>query len=121
MYPEHEEQCKVAQYLKYRYPKVLFTISIAGLRMTPMQGKRMKDAGYRKGTCDIFILEPRSGYHSLLIEMKDISKRNVKSAVSPEQCIFISEAIERGFKVVVCYGFDDAQKVLDFYFKGEQK
>jgi hypothetical protein len=121
LYPEHEEQVKVAQYLHYRYPKVLFTSSVAGVKHTMMQNKRLKDAGYRKGTPDILILEPRKGCHALFIEMKDPKLKHSKTAVSVEQTEFLTLAENRGYAFAICYGFDEAQPVIDEYFNGEKE
>lgn len=72
----------------------------------------MKAAGYRAGFPDLFIYEPRGEFHGLAIEMK----RDKKSRVSESQKEWIEALNERGFRGVVCYGFDDAVSVIDSYF-----
>jgi len=112
---EHEQMIVAAE---LRRMGVFFTISIAGVNVGPRVGKRLKDAGYRAGTPDIMVFEPRRRWHGLFIEMKrpdvDILDKS-KGKVSPSQKEFIGEASKRDYCCHVCYGSDDALTQISHY------
>jgi hypothetical protein len=72
----------------------------------------MKRMGYVAGTPDLLVFEPRARYSGLMIEMK-----GPKGKVSPAQAEFIEALGKRGYKAVVCFGFQSAQREIDAYFK----
>lgn len=116
---ETHEQILVAAWL--RQNGIFFTISPAGIRLPVWIGKRFKDMGYRAGTCDLLIFEPRGRWHGLFIEMKrsdsgilDLSK----GRLSPAQKEFIGEASKRDYQVNVCYGSDEAITTISRYLGG---
>lgn len=115
---ENIEQSNVVKYLKIRYPNALFTSSIAGKTANKYTRIALHHAGYRAGTPDLMIFEPRGRYHSLFIEMKAI--RNIygsrKGVVTSEQLEWQRELSERDFSAHVCYGCDEAMNVIDAYF-----
>lgn len=116
-HPEHTEQKLLVAYIRRAYPKILFTSSVAGVHLSGsklqqmLTWKRLKDAGYRKGTPDLMIFEPRGNCHGLFIEMKALKK----GVVSDEQKEFQRLANQRGYTHIVCKGFDEAKRVLDIY------
>lgn len=106
-------QVAVANYLKYKYSHVLFTIAPSGIKLPIYVAKMLKAMGYRAGTPDLIIFEPRNGYHGLFIEIKtDIGK------LSPLQSEFARLLDDRGYKTFVCYGYDSAIIAIDHYFRG---
>ena len=46
------------------------TKNVKGARTSISEAKRMKASGYKRGFPDVFIYEPRGGFHGLSIEMK---------------------------------------------------
>ena len=60
---ESDEQIAVANYLRIKYSDILFTISPEGMRLTIGQAVKFKKMGYRRGTPDLMIFEPRQGHH----------------------------------------------------------
>lgn len=76
----------------------------------------MKRMGYSRGTPDIFIEEPRNGYHGLRIEMKTRKTAwSEKGSISTEQKGWIDKLNQRGYFAVFCFGRDEAIKVIDEY------
>lgn len=55
----------------------------------------------------------RKGYNGLAIELK----RDTKAKVSTDQRSWLTELNFQGYKAEICYGFDDAQKVITDYLK----
>jgi len=66
--------------------------------------------GYRPGSPDIIILEPRGPFHGLMVELKAI-----KGTVSENQKNFHLEAIHRLYKTIIGFGLEDAQLKIKSY------
>ena len=111
---EQQIQIAIVQDIRYRYPNVLFTISPAGMINNPRIGAITKKMGYRAGTSDMLFFEPRGIWHGLMIELK-IPAALGTSKVSPEQKKWQIDALERGYKAVICYGHDETMLVLKEY------
>ena len=111
--PEQVLQIAVANYLRLSYPKLLWTISPAGLIRGLGQAMIMKRMGYRNGTPDILIFEPRGRFHGLILELK------VKGGVvSDDQRSFISDASDRGYATAVCWDYNQAIGTVNNYMRG---
>ena len=74
------------------------------------------------GLPDLWLLEPRKGYHACLLELKregtDIYKKNGdlrKNKHLSEQEEILHRLQEKGFFAKFVVGFDDAKAVVDFY------
>ena len=87
----------------------------------PNEGKRspaaaalLKKIGLKPGFPDLFILEPRNGYHGLAVEMKRIGGR-----VSENQWIWIHRLNSKGYVARVCYGADEAIALIKKYLTGQ--
>ena len=87
---EKDLQKDVAIWFKTQYPKALWTISPAGIRLPVWIGAVFKAMGYRKGTPDMLIFEPRGYFHGALIELKMPG-----GTISPDQKEFRDKASER--------------------------
>lgn len=109
---EHAEQCAVIAWAdlqaydnEHKIGAFLFAIPNGGQR-NKITAARLKAEGVRAGVPDLFLAIPRAPYSGLFIEMKR-SKKSL-SKVSKEQREK-QELFERmGYKVVVCYGADEA-------------
>ena len=66
--PEQKLQNQVANWIRLRYPDLLWTISPAGLVRGANMAVQMKRMGYTNGTPDILIFEARGRFHGLLID-----------------------------------------------------
>lgn len=109
---EASEQAAVIQYLKHQYPSVIYCASAGGLHTSYTQAARMKMMGYVRGFPDLQICEPSNGYHGLFIEMKSLD-----GYPSVDQKQWIAALNKRGYKAVVCKGFQEAKQSIDEYFK----
>jgi len=112
---------KVALYLQYRYPDVIYRFDLAAdLKLTIGQARRHKRMHPKRGYADLFIAEPRGGYAGLFIELKatDIYKKDGNLKANPhvaEQAKMLSALAQRGYKAVFAVGFTEAQAVIDEY------
>jgi hypothetical protein len=111
---EEWEHIAVVAYLRYQYPDALYTIAPSGNALARKTANRFKAMGYRAGTPDIMIFEPRGGFCGLFIEMK-VRKGG---RVSEEQEAFIEALRARGYFAFVAFGADEAKKTIDAYMKG---
>lgn len=115
---EQQHQIAVAQYLRAKYPKIKFTIAPNGFKLPIGVAVQLKKMGYSAGTPDIMIFAPRNGSHALFIEMKTPKGEDTKKGVlSKEQKEWLEYLGDLGYAVSVCYGSQEAYKVIDEYFK----
>lgn len=119
---EESLQLGVCQYLRLQYPNVLFTSDASGVRLTMRQAVDMKNMKSEKGWPDMFIAEPRLGFHGLYIELKKqgekLFKRDgvtYKNEHLEQQAEMISKLKQRGYCATFAIGFDDAKLVIDNY------
>ena len=122
---EEQHQVAVAQYLQYKYPDVLSTISPEGMKLSYLQAVQFKLMGYRKGTPDIMIFKPVGQYHGLFIELKRPEVKSVnkelaqaKGRPTKEQEEFIDKLKKEGYYAQVCYGSRQAELLIDWYMNG---
>ncbi len=111
---ESNEQISLFEWCEYslgKYPelKLLFHVPNGGYRSTATAG-RMKAEGVKAGVPDLFLPVARQGYHGLFIEMK--AGRN-KPTVYQTQ--WLENLSVQGYLAVVCYGWEEAAKVLTEY------
>jgi hypothetical protein len=104
-------QVAISNYIKLNYPGTLFTISIAGAKLSVGQWIKLNKMGYSKGTPDIFIFEPRNGYHGLMIELK----RKKGGHITEEQQNWLVNLNTRKYFAECCHGLEEAKKVIDNY------
>jgi hypothetical protein len=94
---ESDLQISIINWCRLQYPKILLTISPAGMKLPMQVARRFKAMGYRAGTADILIFEPRGIYHGLTLELKMPG-----GVPSPEQIEWRNEALDRGYLAVIC-------------------
>lgn len=83
-------------------------------RNVSIEAVRMKAEGVRPGVPDLMLAVPANGWHGLFIEMKRASKS--KSRVSAPQYEWCQRLADRGYKVIIAYGFEAAKKGISEYF-----
>jgi hypothetical protein len=91
---------------------LLVHVPNGGLRNMP-EAVRFKAEGVRKGFPDLLLPVARGGYHSLAIELK----RRKHGKISPEQKRWIDSLNEQGYLASVCYGWEDASRMLMEYLR----
>lgn len=111
---EASEQIAVVKYCAFKKIPI-FAIPNGGSR-NPLEAKNLKMQGVKAGVPDLCIPVACHGYHGLFIEMK-----YGKNKTTPAQDKWIAELRNNGYYAGVCYGFEDAQILIDWYFKGAKK
>ena len=71
-----------------------------------------RKAGLRVGVPDLMIAVPMTPYKGLFIEMKRLGAEKPNK----DQMEWHRKLIEQGYRVAVCYGFEEAQRVVKTYF-----
>lgn len=112
---EDDEQAAVITYCELLHLPVLH-IPNEGKR-SYQYGAKMKRLGLQKGFPDLFFPQAKRGYHGLMIEMK----RDRRAKATIEQISWLSYLEQAGYCAKICHGFDEAKKVIDFYFGKTEK
>lgn len=102
-----------------RYPDLrkLYAIPNGGERNKIVAAK-LKAQGVRAGVLDISLDVARHGFHGLRIELKrpgNVALGQKPGRCSPEQNQRISDLVDDGYKVAVCFGWEPARDVLVEY------
>lgn len=115
----------VSNYLCRRYPDVLFRFDYgAGVKLTIGQAAKQKRLQKIKSWPDLTILEPRRGYHGLIIELKQenvqVYKKNgglVKNEHIQGQAVVLKKLNAKGYLAVFGIGLQECIKVIDDYLQ----
>jgi hypothetical protein len=89
-----------------------YTSTANGARMSGREMAKLKRQGLKRGVPDILIFDHNLKYFGLAIELKT-EDGNLK----PEQKEFLFNLTTRGWKAIVCYGYDEAIKEIKEYYK----
>lgn len=119
---EYQYQVAIAEYLLWQYPGVLFRSDLGGIKLTMGQAVKVKRLQHGRAWLDMFIAEPRRGYHGLFGEIK-ISADEVYTKKGElrqdrhimEQHQMICRLRELGYKADFWCGFDAAKEIIDWY------
>jgi hypothetical protein len=132
---KHEEnlQKRVCSYLRAQYPHVIFRSDYAsGLKLTMNQAVQHKRLQSSRSWPDLFIYEPMQHgdkiYNGLALELKKdgtsvimkIGPRKGRLSTDPhiqEQAIMLKSLNAKGYYANFAVGFDDAIRIIDWYFK----
>ncbi len=98
---EHEEQRTFVQWFRRKFPDVRIMAIPNGGARSPSVACRLKAEGVARGVPDLFIPAWR-----VWIEMKRING----GRVSPEQQSWKSYLEKEGYTVLICAGFENAQR-----------
>jgi len=110
--PEQKMQCSIANYLRLKYPGLLWTISPAGLIINKSLGIMAVRMGYRSGTSDLLIFEPRGIFHGLFVELKVPG-----NLTSDDQDEFLTAANLRRYATAVCFTYTDTITTIAKYLE----
>lgn len=119
---------QVVNYMKFKYPNVLFRTDLGGVRLTMGQAAKIKRMQAGRAWPDLFIAEPRKrqGQHycGLFVELKAegtvIFKRDGELRMDKhlrEQHDLLQELKKRGYWVNFAVGFEEAKLLIDNYLK----
>lgn len=112
---EQQHQICVIQWsqqptIREKYPELAMLFHIANERSDKVQASILKKMGVKKGVPDLCLPVPSGKYHGLFIEMKTDTGR-----ASAEQLWWISHLEANGYAAAVCYGWNRAVEVLEWY------
>lgn len=105
-----EQQKLVAWCDNLRLP--LFAIPNGGKR-DAKEAYFLMMQGVKKGVPDLFLPISRRGFHGLFIELK-----YGKNKTTPHQDRWIALLNHNGYLAKVCYGADNAIRLIDWYLNG---
>lgn len=132
---EIELQTHVADYLRLRYPDVIFHSDFgSGIKLTMAQAVKQKRLnGGRRSWPDMFIAKPKLGVdgdgqhfyqHGLFLELKKDGTRILKrdgSVVADEhireQMKMLQKLCLLGYRAEFAVGFEQAKQIIDDYLK----
>lgn len=114
---EDEEQAYIISWcniMSARYPELslLYHIPNEGKR-SGREGAKLRRMGLRRGVSDLCLPVARCGYHGLYIELKAKDGR-----ATAEQKKFIEEVGREGYLARLCFGADEAVKLIEDYICG---
>ena len=107
---EHQEQCAVVDYLR-----LIGALFFAIPNYRPMKRQyglyaHLLAEGFTPGVSDLFISEPRGGYHGCYLEMKTDD-----GEVTDAQFTWIRAAQEKGYAAYIAYGAEQGITICKSY------
>ena len=122
--PEDIEQIEVVEWM--RKNNVLHYAIPNGGKRHVKTASDLKKQGVSAGVPDLCIPIPNNDYHGLYIEMKrrpkilkNGKKSYTNSSASISQLEWISKLNALGYKSTICYGSDEAIKVIKEYLENK--
>lgn len=117
---EHDEQVALFQWADMhsrRWPCLarMFAIPNGGKRAA-LTAVRLKAEGVKAGVPDVFLPWPVGGWCGLWIEMKYGSNKT-----TAEQRDWLAWLGINGYKTAVCWGAEEAQRVIEDYLRGGEQ
>lgn len=146
---EHDIYLQIAQYLRLRYPSVIYRFDLAAdLKLSIGQARKHKRLQHYRGYPDLFIAEPKvlteyielkdvkpggltlvngHGYYSgLFLEIKKpgtriFTKKGLLVADEHirEQFDMLERLRQSGYRAEFAIGYDEAVKIIDEYLGGQ--
>jgi len=89
--------------------KLIYHVPNGGSRNT-LEAANLKRQGVKAGVPDLCLPVPKNGFHGLYIEMK-----YGKNKTTEAQKEWLDALTEQGYFTVVCYGAEEAERVLSRY------
>ena len=112
----------VVDYIKLRYPNIIFRSDAGGIRLTMGQAVQFKKLQSGRAYPDLFIAEPRGKYHGLYIEIKKNDDEYLKKDGTIRQNEHILEQFamllkleKNGYAAVFGGGFTNCETIIDDY------
>ena len=109
---ESQEQQRLVLKLRWNHPEIEFFSIPNGGKRGKGEARTLKLEGVEPGVPDLFIVDARQGFHGFFIEMKDLKG----GVVSKAQKVKHARYQERGYKVEVCSGAENALAEILSYF-----
>lgn len=119
---EEHEQLLFVQYLKEKYPNVLYRVAVDGVRLSIGTAVKLKRSGVlQRSLPDVEVFYPTSTHHGLFVEMKVTGRRLRKRDGSyvdehtEEQANTLRALNAVGYYATFCCGYEHAVRVLEAY------
>ena len=110
---EEAEQRALCLWLDRAWPEIRYHSIPNGGWRNKATAVKLKATGVKPGVPDLFIAEPRGGYHGFYLELK-----RVKGGVlSPCQKEWLEALASRGYKAVSCAGARAASVIIVKYLR----
>ncbi len=122
---EDKLQEAVLYYVFKRYKVRIIPLNIEH-KKTPFERYKSKVMGNHRGIPDLFIPVPNSEYAGLFIELKTADRKVFKAngelyasgkETHEAQLHKLEELNKAGYLALMVFGFDEAKKIIDKYFK----
>jgi hypothetical protein len=119
---ETKVQIDLSEYIKDRYPDVIFTAESSGIKLTMGQSIVAKRCRSSRGLPDMWVLEAKKGYNGCLLELKKdgvrLFKKDgffVKDKHLSEQSELQYRLRQKGYFCEFAVGLEEAKKIIDWY------
>jgi hypothetical protein len=119
---EDQIHVMVCDYLRLKYPHVIFTTESSGIRLSIGAAKKLKKKRSCSGLPDLLIFYPSGEYSGLFIEIKQkesdvFNKKGVLRCLPHilEQYSIIMRLKALGYCAEFGFGFDDCRQIIDNY------
>lgn len=116
---ERPEQVSFVMWFRWQYPQysnLMIHVPNGGSR-NQVEALHFKRMGVLSGFPDIGIFVPSGDYHGLFIEMKAHDPNCKKPRVSARQKEVMCDLINKGYRVAVACGCDEAREITIDYLK----
>ena len=124
---EQEIHIAICQYIRNKYPDVLFSSESGGIRVSMGLAKKLKLMRSCDKLPDLMIFEPRKQYKGLFLEIKKDDVTIYKKGggfTSNEHIIgqrnILHKLNEKGYLALFVVGYDHAIQVLEYYFSDKK-
>lgn len=111
---ESQIQQNCVTWFRLQYPSIarlLFAVPNGGAR-NAVEAGIMKGEGVTAGVSDLILLYPSTGFHSLCIEVKTLSKSSKQTNYQKEWQALVEA---HGSKYIVCRSFDEFRTEIKQY------
>lgn len=120
-YLEAQHQAMLVRWFRMQYPSLLLFAIPNGGRRDLKEAKSLVLGGVVSGIPDLFLAKAADGLHGLFIEFKRPLVTGIpKPVVSQNQKKTIVLLRGEGYRVEVCYGFDEAKEVVNSYLNEKE-
>jgi hypothetical protein len=119
---EHREQAALFDWIEMRaarYPELALAFAVPnGGKRGKAAAAKLKKEGLKSGVPDIVIPVPRYPHHGMFIELKAVYPNGRRGRPTPEQVGWIDTLRMRGYRVEVCWGWQEAAAAIEQYMNG---
>jgi len=122
MMKEEQLHKQICDYIKLRYPKVLFNTDMSGMKLTMGQAKKAKGLRSSNGFPDISIYHPVGMWYGLFLEVKKATPFKLNGELKKndhleEQYEMLLKLNSLGYFASFTWSFNHAKEIIDRYMK----